>query len=59
MVFLYTPVGPRTRLDIVARFVSDVFGPEALERHMVESLRSADAEDEPFLRQFVRARGRR
>ena len=56
MVFLYTPVGRRTRLDIIARFVSDLLGPEALERHMVDSIQGAGAEDEPYLLRFAQAR---
>jgi len=59
MVFLYTPEGRKTRLDIIARFVSDVFDPETLERHMVDSLRSAGAEDGHYLEKFVEARSRR
>ena len=59
MVFLYTPVGRRTRLDIVARFVSDMLDPEALERHMVDSIQSAGVEDEPYLQEFAQARSHR
>ena len=59
MVFLYTPVGGRTRLDIIARFVSDVLSPEVLEHQMVDSLQGAGAEDEPFLMKFAQARSLR
>ena len=59
MVFLYTPVGGRTRLDIVARFVSEVLSPEALERHMVDSIQGAATEDDPYLAEFARARSHR
>jgi hypothetical protein len=58
MVFLYTPVGGKTRLDIVARFVSDVLDPEALERHMVDSIENAGIEDDPYLQRFAQARTR-
>ena len=58
MVFLYTPAGGRTRLDIVARFVSDELDPETLERHMVDSLELAATEDDPYLQRFLRSRTR-
>jgi len=59
MVFLYTPVGERTRLDIIARFASEALPVDVLERHMVDSLRCAGVEDEPYLQEFVRARSHR
>jgi hypothetical protein len=58
MVFLYTPVRKRTRLDIIARFVSGVLDPKALERHMVDSIDLAGREDEPYLQKFARTRVR-
>ena len=58
MVFLYTPVGRKTRLDIIARFVSDEFDPETLERHMTESIDFAGVEDDPYLKRFVQSRTR-
>ena len=58
MVFLYTPVGGKTRLDIIARFVSDVLDPEALERHMVDSIDNAGVEDDPYLQRFARTNTR-
>jgi hypothetical protein len=56
MVFLYAPVGRKTRLDIIARFVSEDFDPATLERHMVDSIENAGVEDEPYLRRFVSSR---
>ena len=56
MVFLYTPAGRKTRLDIVARFVSDELDPETLERHMADSIDFAGVEDDPYLRSFVHGR---
>jgi hypothetical protein len=58
IVALYTPVGPKTRLDIYARFFSDELDPETLERHMVGSIENAGVEDLPYLEQFVRSRSR-
>jgi hypothetical protein len=58
MVFLYTPVGGKTRLDIIARFVSDEFDPKTLEHHMVDSLELAGTEDDPYLRRFLTSRNR-
>jgi hypothetical protein len=59
MVFLYTPAGGKTRLDIIARFVSDVLDPETLERHMVDSLELAGVEDDPYLQSFMQSRTRK
>jgi len=59
IVALYTAVGRKTRLDIIARFVSEVLDPETLERHMVDSIQSAGVEDEPYLQKFARARSSR
>jgi hypothetical protein len=59
MVFLYTPVGGKTRLDIIARFVSDVLDPATLERHMVDSLELAGVEDDPYLQSFMQSRTRK
>lgn len=56
MVFLYTPAGRKTRLDIIARFVSDVLDPVALERHMVDSIDFAGVEDDPYLQKFARTK---
>lgn len=56
MVFLYTPVGDRTRLDIIARLVSDVFPEEELERHMLSSFEAAGREDLPYFKDFARKR---
>ncbi len=58
LVFLYTPVGARTRLDIVARFVSAELDAATLERHMAESIDAAGIEDEPYLQRFARSRSR-
>jgi hypothetical protein len=58
MVFLYTPLEGKTRLDIIARFVSDELDPETLERHMVDSIEFAGVEDDPYLRSFVQSRTR-
>jgi len=59
MVFLYTPMDGKTRLDIVARFVSDQFDPETLKRHMADSLAAAGVEDEPYLKRFAESRSHR
>ena len=59
MVFLYTPVGRKTRLDIVACFVSDELDAPTLERQMVESIQNSGAEDEAYLRRFAEARSHR
>jgi hypothetical protein len=58
MVFLYTPVAGKTRLDIVARFVSDQFDPPTLKRHMVDSRELAAVEDDPYLQRFLESRNR-
>lgn len=58
LVFLYTPMGRRTRLDIVARFVSADLDAEALERQMADSIDAAGVEDEPYLERFARSRTR-
>jgi hypothetical protein len=58
MVFLYTPDGEKTRLDIIGRFVSDQFDATTLRRHMVDSLELAGIEDEPYLKKFLKSRTR-
>jgi hypothetical protein len=58
MVFLYTPAGRKTRLDIVARLVSDTFDAKTLERHMADSIDTAGVEDDPYLQRFAKSRTR-
>ena len=58
IVFLYTPKGRKTGVDVFAELASDTLSAEQLEREWRETLAGAFEEDLPMFRKFVRARKR-
>ena len=53
MVFLYTPIGDRTRVDVYVR------APKSVAGELKETLAKAFQEDVPMLRAFARKRGQK
>jgi len=54
MVFLYTPRGKRTAVDIFCYMRSSTLSPTEIRRRTLASFASAHREDLPFLRRYAR-----
>ena len=59
IVYLYTPKGERTGIDVFAELASDTLSPEELENEWRQTLTNSFNEDVPWLRKFVRKRDRK
>ena len=56
IVFLYTPKGERTGVDVFAELASDTLSPEELEDEWRRTLEKSFEEDVPWLRKLVEKR---
>jgi hypothetical protein len=54
MVFLYSPRGRRTAVDVLCYMRSSELSPREMKRRQLGALASAAAEDAPWLRRFAR-----
>jgi hypothetical protein len=59
IVYLYTPRGKKTGVDVYAELASDTSSPEELENEWRKTLSGAYNEDVPWLRKFIRKRSRK
>ncbi len=56
MVFLYTPRGAKTVVDVLCYMRSSELTPEEMKRVTMGTLAKTHSEDAPFLRRFAKAR---
>jgi len=59
IVYLYTPKGKKTRVDVFAELASDTLSPQQLKEEWRQTLTGAFNEDVPWLRRFVQERNRK